>query len=77
MALEGAITGENLIRSTWTDATVLSAGSEATGSTSWPAGWPAGWPAAASHANAKPDAAVFFTPKGYDGRQQHGRYAHT
>jgi len=31
MALEGAITGENLIRSTWTSATVLSAGSEATG----------------------------------------------
>jgi hypothetical protein len=29
MAFEGAITGENLIRSTWTDATVLSSDSEA------------------------------------------------
>jgi hypothetical protein len=31
MSFEGAITGENLIRSTWTDATVLSASSEASG----------------------------------------------
>ncbi len=31
MAFKGAITGANLLRSTWTDATVLSAGSEATG----------------------------------------------
>jgi hypothetical protein len=31
MAFEGAITGEDLLRSTWKDATVLSASSEATG----------------------------------------------